>query len=109
MGQRVIIELPPTVLSHNWEIAAEVAQRAKERGYASKPVDGAFLYAAVHSSGLFSYPWKYNIDATPLSANLPNDLVRSGIFLDDRDRNGLWIWIANDQDRTRGRSVLAQS
>lgn len=69
-----------------WDVVRRVIRRAKRTGYASESVDQAFLYAAIFDPrGL-----RKNRLETSVS-ELPKDLVDSGIFFHERERNSLIV------------------
>ncbi|MHC4671236.1 MAG: hypothetical protein ACYTBZ_02020 [Planctomycetota bacterium] len=79
----IIHNIPSDKSTSHWDIANRLVTTAKNSGYATEVVDDAIMYAAIYCDQPLFYPWKNNFNLQLLD-KLPNDLVNSGIFYEDK-------------------------
>jgi len=87
--------------SYHWDTVAELVAEARRDGYASRTVDGAFLYFASYSEEPVWYPWQRHLNLPSWDRTREVDLQSSGIFLAEPDRKfvylgGTWHYLAGE-------------
>jgi hypothetical protein len=90
------IRLPRRGTAYHWDVARRVVGDARKTGYGEAVVDQAFVYFAFWRDEPLAYPWS-DRKCFDFLADVPRDLVDSGIFYSDARKNALWFE-ANGRD-----------